>query len=80
MNLCKYKNIFGAPNTGLHAYRLFDVAIVDVLMTFFFAYLISKWLKFPYVNTCLVLFILAIVLHKLFCVDTTVNKFIFGNS
>jgi hypothetical protein len=26
-----------------------------------------------------VLFLLGIVLHRLFCVDTTINRFLFGN-
>ena len=30
MKLCEYKNILGLPNTGLHSFRVFDFAIVDV--------------------------------------------------
>ena len=29
---CKYKNIFGEPNTGLHEYRILDIAIVDKII------------------------------------------------
>lgn len=33
MNLCKYKNILGEPGKGVHSYRIFNIAIVDVLLT-----------------------------------------------
>jgi hypothetical protein len=39
--LSEYKDIFGAPNTGAHSYRLFDVAIVDLVLTIFIAYVIT---------------------------------------
>ena len=28
---CKYKNIFGKVDKGIHAYRICNIAIVDVL-------------------------------------------------
>ncbi len=39
--LCKYKNIFGAPNTGVHSYRIFNIAIVDALAVFIIAIVIT---------------------------------------
>jgi len=78
MDLCKYKNIFGTPNEGIHSYRIFNIAIADVLMTIAGAYLISYFFKVSFLYTCIVLFILGIILHKLFCVRTTVDKIIFG--
>jgi len=38
--LCKYKNIFGKPNTGVHSYKLFDLAIVDIAVTLLAVYAI----------------------------------------
>ena len=35
MFFCQYANIFGKPGQGLHQYRLFNIAIVDVLLTIF---------------------------------------------
>lgn len=78
MSLCKYANIFGKPNTGLHQYRLFNIAIVDVIFTIIGGYLISKYFKLNTKNTIIVLFLVGILLHKLFCVDTTINKYIFS--
>ena len=33
---CNYRNLFGEVNTGLHSYRLFNIAVVDVLVTLLF--------------------------------------------
>ena len=78
MSLCNYKNIFGEPNKGVHSYRLFNIAIVDVILTIVVAFLISFFAKISFIKTCIVLFTLGIILHKLFCVDTTVHKFLFN--
>ncbi len=89
INLCCYKNIFGKPNTGLHKYRIFNIAIVDVLLVIIAAIIITGlWYKFSqqtkkqkkkqvykvFAITLISLFILGVVVHKLFCVDTTINK------
>ena len=79
MNLCKYKNSLGVPNEGVHAYRLFGVAIVDVVMTIIGAFMISYFFKYNLLYTTIFLFVLGIIAHRLFCVRTTVNKIIFPN-
>ena len=79
MDLCKYKNILGEPGKGIHSYRLFGVAIADVTMTVVAAALISYFLKYSFILTLITLFILGIVLHKMFCVKTTVDKLLFPN-
>jgi len=33
MSLCKYKNYFGEPGKGVHSYRIFNIAMVDVIQT-----------------------------------------------
>ena len=78
MNLCKYKNALGEPKKGIHSYRLFGVAIMDVIATILGAYLISYFFNFSFMYTTLFLFGLGIVLHRLFCVRTTVDKIIFN--
>ena len=79
LNLCKYKNIFGKPNTGAHKYRIFNIAIVDVLLTILAAYAISWHSEYPLLPTLGILFLLGIISHRLFCVRTTVDKLIFPN-
>ena len=73
-----YSNIFGKPNTGVHSYRIFNLAIVDIILTIIGAFLISYLFNFNFIMCLLILFILGILLHRLFCVNTTINKFIFG--
>ena len=87
MSLCKYKNIFGEVNSGLHSIRIFDIAIFDVLSTLlvavaFYQFIIIDWLKMnDKIKLWMVIiffFALGILLHRLFCVKTTVDKFLFG--
>ena len=77
MNLCKYKNALGELNKGIHSYRLFGVSIADVIMTIIGAVLISYFFKLSFIKTLVVLFLSGIVLHRLFCVRTTIDKLLF---
>lgn len=79
MNFCKFANIFGKPNEGVHKYRLFDIAIVDVLATLVLGYIISKITNYNLSYIYITLFILGIIMHKIFCVKTTVHKFLFDD-
>jgi hypothetical protein len=78
MIFCKYKNILGEPRTGVHSVRINDIAVFDVLLTFALAYWISSENNLEYYSTLVYTFILGIVVHWLFCVNSTVNQAIFG--
>ena len=78
-NLCRYKNMFGKPGTGVHSYRIFNIAIVDVLLTILAAILIAYINKISFIKTAIVLFLLGIFMHRIFCVRTTVDKWLFPN-
>ena len=71
--------MFGKPNTGPHKYRFFNVAILDVVLTIIFAYGISWYFGYPFLYTLGILFLFGIFIHRIFCVRTTVDKFIFPN-
>ena len=77
MDLCKYKNILGDPGKGIHSYRLFGVAIADVIMTFLASYLISYFFNISFTYTMIIFFGIGIFLHHMFCVKTTVDKLLF---
>ena len=79
MDLCKYKNLFGEPKKGIHSYRLFGIAIVDVIETILGALLFSYIFNYSFLYTTIVFFIIGIILHTLFCVRTTVDKLLFPN-
>lgn len=76
---CEYKNIFGKVNQGIHSYRLFNVAILDVIFTILFGLIL--YIIFPQLNIYYILiflFLLGIFAHRLFCVQTTIDKSLFG--
>jgi len=78
MNLCQYSNILGKPKEGIHSYRLFNIAILDVIGTLIIGYIIHRRTKIKLYIINIILFLSGILLHKLFCVKTTVDKLLFG--
>jgi hypothetical protein len=79
LGLCRYKEIFGRPNEGGHSYRIFDIAVIDVIFTIIGAFLISHFFHLEIWKTLVGLFIIGIISHRLFCVRTTVDKLLFPN-
>ena len=79
IDLCKYKDIFGRPREGAHAYRIFNVAVVDVIATVVVAFLIARAFGFVFWKSLVVLFLIGIISHRMFCVRTTVDKWVFPN-
>jgi hypothetical protein len=77
-NLCQYKDIFGKLGEGVHSYRIFNVAIIDVVFTIIFAVILAKVFKWDIFRTIIGLFILGIIMHRIFCVRTTVDKLLFN--
>lgn len=76
--LCQYRDIFGEVNTGAHSYRFFGLAAVDLVLTVIGTGLIAKTFKWSFWKTFIALMIIAIILHRLFCVNTTINVLLFG--
>jgi hypothetical protein len=75
--LCIYKDALGKINEGVHSYRLGNIAILDVVMTIIGALLISYTLDVLFWKTLGSLFVTGIILHRIFCVRTTVDKLLF---
>lgn len=84
INMCifkEYRYVFGKEGEGVHSYRLFDIAIIDVIFTIIGAGLISYIFNLNVLDFILItitLFIAGIILHYLFCVETTINKTIYS--
>ena len=76
--LCQYKNILGEPGKGVH-FHVFRIAVIDLLITILFALIVSKIYNWNFWVVFLPLIFIGILLHRFFCVNTTVNKLIFGN-
>ena len=89
MSLCKYANALGEPGKGIHSIRLFNIAVVDVLLTIILALVFALFFKYAikleatftiiFIINLVSLFILGIILHKIFCVRTTIDKLLFKN-
>uniref|UniRef100_A0A6C0DVG7 RDD domain-containing protein n=1 Tax=viral metagenome TaxID=1070528 RepID=A0A6C0DVG7_9ZZZZ len=78
MNLCKYRDIFGKVGTGVHSFRFLNIAIVDTLLTLAAAYVINSYLQSNLLVIFFILMLLSIVIHKAFCVETTLTKMFFS--
>ena len=78
MSLCKYKDIFGKVGEGAHSLRIFNFAVVDTFLTFVLAYIINYYLKTNLLVVFIVLIILSIIIHRIFCVETTLTKMFFS--
>ena len=76
--LCKYKDALGIPNKGLHQYRIFNIAIFDVFLTIIVALIISYIFNINFLLTVIILFLLGIIMHRIFCVKTTIDKILFS--
>ena len=77
MTLCPFaahKDIFGAPGTGAHALRLFDIAIVDYLLTIIVAVLTTGLTKVPISITTIGWLLVSILFHMLFGVESNDMK------
>lgn len=74
--LCQYKDYFGIPNKGYHQHFM-GIAYLDVIMTIIAAEIIAYILDTSFILVLIALFLTGIILHRLFCVRTTVDKYLF---
>lgn len=70
------KNTFGQPNEGLHSIRLFDIAVVDLLLTFVFSYVVAMIIDTDVLTVFIALLFIGTLLHLYLGVDTTIAKLI----
>lgn len=79
LDLCQYKDIFGRPREGAHAYRLFDIAVVDVAATVVLAFLVARIFGITFWKSLVACFLIGVISHRAFCVRTTVDTWLFPN-
>lgn len=75
--LCKFKNAFGIPREGLRKYRILDIAILDTAVVILCGFIISYFTGYNLWLTLAVLFILGIIVHRMFCVRSGVDRILF---
>jgi len=71
-------DLLGKPGTGVHSVRVSNLAVMDILFTIIFAYIISKKFKKDFKLTLIICFVAGIVLHRIFGVKTTVDQILFN--
>ncbi len=76
--LCKYRDVLGAPGTGVHAHRVAGIAAVDLGLTVLAAAVIAWWFDWPFGYVFIGLSLTGIAVHRAFCVRTTVDQILFG--
>ena len=71
---CPYRDIFGKVREGPHSYRIFDVAVVDSVLTVLLALFLQTvfFQNFSFLKVLAVTFIVGEVMHWYFCVDSKV--------
>lgn len=78
MYLCNYKDILGTPKKGFHTHY-FGFAIFDLLGTIFLSFLFGNFEIKKSLKYFVILMLIAIFLHWLFCVKTKLNSFLMLN-
>jgi hypothetical protein len=76
--MCKYRDALGVPGRGVHAWRVGGVAIVDVILTVVAAGIIAWISEWNFWCVLGGLVVLGILMHRIFCVRTTVDRLLFS--
>ena len=82
VDLCKYSDISGKPGTGIHTERLFGFASFDTIVTALAGLLINYYIPGSNLKSgiaiVVLLFVLGIFSHRLFCVHTTLTNLVYS--
>lgn len=76
MNLCEYSDIFGKVGKGIHSYRLYNIAMIDLVLTIILSWIISKYYEYNIFIVFGILIIISIIIHRLFCVRSTLTMLV----
>jgi hypothetical protein len=74
--LCPYKDKLGVPGQGFHRHY-FGVAILDIVGSILLSEVIVYLFHTPRWITLFSVLLTGVVMHRLFCVRTTVDKYLF---
>lgn len=78
VDLCQYSGALGEPGEGVHRPRVGGLAAVDLLITAGASFAISRAGGWPVLVVFIILMVLAVVAHEVFCVNTRLNAALFG--
>ena len=74
--VCQYSELLGIPGKGIHT-RYMGIAYMDVLMTLILTEVISYLFGYNFFAVFFALLLTGVLIHRLFCVRTTVDKWLF---
>jgi len=74
--LSAYRNMFGAPGKGAHAYRFLGTAAVDYVLTIVGACITTFLMGIPLPLTTIAWFVVGVVCHVIFGVETSTLRFL----
>lgn len=72
----KFRDYFGAPNTGLHKFKILDTAMIDYWLTIVLSFMWSYITGMPLVLSTILMFIVGFILHVIFGVPTHLVKYL----
>jgi hypothetical protein len=68
---CKFKNLLGTPNKGVHKWHIGPFAVADTLLTIALAIVVALLLKINVLITFPLVFIIGELFHIVFGVQTS---------
>ena len=72
----KFSNIFGEVGKGVHSIRILNTALVDYILTIVLSFLLAWISGVPVVLMTIIVFVVGIILHILFGVNTNTVNFL----
>jgi hypothetical protein len=66
-------NSLNEPNKGIHSIRIFNIAVIDVLLTVFLSIIIDKK---NYMIVFIILILLSIIIHSILGIKTHTNSWL----
>lgn len=77
MSLCKYRDALGRPDEGIHAPRIFGLALFDVAGTAMASVAIASYFEMSFAIVLFIMVLASMVAHRMFCVRTSVDRILF---
>jgi len=72
----EYKDIFGVIGKGVHKYRFLNTGAVDYFGTLLGGFILTYITNLPLVISTIGLYLLGLILHLIFGVETGATKFL----
>jgi hypothetical protein len=73
---CPYAHVLGIPGQGVHAQRIFGLALNDTLATILLAFVTTFFFKIGFISSFIGWFIIGEILHYIFGTKTAFLKMI----